>query len=404
MADDVAAGDPSHGGAPPAITSLGPQLDAARARVVSRGLTVKALGLLTPVVTGLRLSLEALGPLKQLQKRFFSEVPWTRDDDEALADAMGPGVGGAARHELEPGLTLFWGWEDGRFRLRVTSDEPAAPPVEDDAADMDLGELFDGVVVPEATPSPRTIRFATPPIHSGPGRAYSAASVDADPRVARIFDAFGDVTDVLVGPDFVAVTIARPGRWGSVLGRVLRAVTEEFAGDRGAEPPELESPGTASRRAGSDPVQAVGDRPPRRLQQAWADLGGLRADRPEDLDRVLAAADDGDPARRQVAAALLADAPPGVATRTWAQMLGDPSRMVRRSVIDVVVGAGREALRPLPEQALDDSDAWVRWKGLRGIAALGVEASRPAVEARASDSDFRVRLESTRILSGDPVG
>ena len=97
----------------------------------------------------------------------------------------------------------------------------------------ELGQLFDGVVVPEATPSPRTIRFATPPIHAGPGRAYAAATADADPRVARIFRAFDDVTDVLVGPDFVAVTISRPGRWESLLGPMLRAVSEEFTGDRG---------------------------------------------------------------------------------------------------------------------------------------------------------------------------
>jgi hypothetical protein len=372
--------------------------------VVARGLTVKALGLLTPLVTGLELSLEALGPVKQLQKRFFSDVPWTRDDDEALADAIGPGVESAARHELEPGLTLSWGWEDGRFRLRVASDEPAVPATDDDATRIELGQLFDSVVVPEATPSPRTIRFATPPIHAGPGRAYSSATADADPRVARIFHAFDEVNDVLVGPDFVAVTISRPGRWESVLSPMLRAVTEEFTDDRGGEPPAPEPPLAASRRAGSDPQQEGGDRSPRRLERAWADLGSLRADRPEDLDRVLAAARDDNPARRQVAAALLADAPSGVASAAWAQLLGDPSRMVRRSVVDVVVGAGREALRLSLEQALDDSDAWVRWKALRGIVALGVEPSRRAVEARAADPDFRVRLEVARILSDDPEG
>ena len=56
------------------MPTLGPELDAARARVVARGLTVKALGQLTPFVTRLGLSLEALGPVKQLQKRFFSIV------------------------------------------------------------------------------------------------------------------------------------------------------------------------------------------------------------------------------------------------------------------------------------------------------------------------------------------
>ena len=139
----------------------------------------KALGQLTPLVTGLGLSLEDLGPVKQLEKRFFSEVPWTREDDDALADAIGPGADGAARYELEPGLTLLWGWEDGRFRLRVASDEPAAAPTDDDATAMELGPLFEGVVVPEATPSPRTIRFATPPIHAGPGRVYGAAAADS---------------------------------------------------------------------------------------------------------------------------------------------------------------------------------------------------------------------------------
>ena len=136
-----------------------------------------------------------------------------RDDDEALADAIGPGVDGIARYELEPGLTLWWGWEGGRFRLRVTSDEPVAPPDSGDATGIDLGLMFDGAVVPEATPSPRTIRFATPPLQPGPSRAYDSATAAADPRVARIFHAFDAVTNVLVGPDFVAVTISRPDRW-----------------------------------------------------------------------------------------------------------------------------------------------------------------------------------------------
>jgi hypothetical protein len=386
------------------MPTLGPELDAARARVVAQGLTVKALTELTPMVTALGLSLEALGPVKQLQKRFFSDVPWTADDDDALADAIGPGTDDAAHSELEPGLTLFWGWVDGRFTLRVASDEPAVLPT-DHAADKELGELFDGVVAPEATPSPRTIRFATPPIDEGPSRAYgSSAAADADPRVARIFGAFHDVTDVLVGPDFVAVTISRPGRWESLLGPMLRAVTDEFTdGGRGESPSDPDAAVTTSSPAGARPKQQGTRRPPRQVERAWADLGVLRADRPEDLERVVAAAHDESPARRQVAAALLADAPPDVATPTWARLLGDPSRMVRRSVIDVVVDANRDALRPLLEQALDDSDAWVRWKALRGIAAAGVNASRDAVRARVADPDFRVRLEATRILSDDTV-
>jgi HEAT repeat protein len=179
---------------------------------------------------------------------------------------------------------------------------------------------------------------------------------------------------------------------------MLRAITDEFTGDRVGEPENVPSVATSG-RAASDREHEVADRPPRQLERAWAELRSLRLDRPEDLDRVLAAARDDNPARRQVAAVLLVDAPVDVATQTWAHLLDDPSRMVRRSVLDVVVDAGREPLRSLLELALDDSDAWVRWKALRGIAALGVEPSREVVETHASDPDFRVRLEAARILS-----
>jgi hypothetical protein len=399
------------------MTTPGPELDAARARVVAQGLAATAFAQLTPVVTGLDLSLDALGPVKQLQKRFFSDAPWTADDDEALADAFGPGVDGMTSHELEPGLTLHWGWEGGRFRLRVTSDEPPAPAHASDdddsaAASAELGDLFDGVVVPEATPSPRTIRFATPPLHDGPSRAYAAAAAATDPRVARLFSDLDGVTDVLVGPDFVAVTIARADRWEQVLGPMLRVVNEEFVGGEDGEDGEGQEPSststraaTASGRAASDeePAKAGRARPPRRLERAWAELGALRAEQPDDLDRVVAAAHDDDTARRQVAAVLLADAPDDVALTTWSELLGDPSRMVRRSVVDVVVDADRETLRPLLERALDDVDAWIRWKALRGIAALGAAPSRRAIEGCVADPDFRVRLEATRVLA-DPAG
>jgi hypothetical protein len=103
--------------------TLGPDLDAARTRVVERDLTADAVAQLVDVVSGR--SLETLAPVKQLLKRFFSNAAWTDADDAALADAVGPGVGGG-RHELEPGLTLAWGWEEGRFRLRVEAGGPDA--------------------------------------------------------------------------------------------------------------------------------------------------------------------------------------------------------------------------------------------------------------------------------------
>ena len=102
---------------------LGPDLDAARARVAQEGLTPDAVGELTGVVSGL--SLEALGPVKQLLKRFFSDQPWTEVDDDDLADAIGPGAA-AGRAKLRGGLVLSWNCPQGRFRLRV--EDRSGPP------------------------------------------------------------------------------------------------------------------------------------------------------------------------------------------------------------------------------------------------------------------------------------
>jgi hypothetical protein len=374
----------------------GPDLDAARAQVVDHGLTADAVGQLTGVVSNL--SLEALAPVKQQLKLFFSNRPWTEADDETLADAVGGPPGDGGRHELESGLTLAWGWEQDRFWLRVQSDHPAAPPrLENVSADPDLGQTFDGPVTPEATPSPRTIRFATRRLNRGPSRSYnSAADAATEPPVARLFAEFDAVTNVLVGPDFVAVTISRPDGWEALLGSMLRAVTEHFAEEDPEASAAPEAPVVRSLIVGPQDHEA---RRPRELERAWAELGALRAERPEDLEHVLAATRDAEPARRQVAAALLADASPGAGSRAWGRLLNDPSRAVRRSVVDAVASSHREELRPLLEQALSDTDAWVRWKALRGVATLGAQPSRAAVEAHAADTDFRVRLEAARVLA-----
>jgi len=377
---------------------VGPELDAARFRVVEGGLTPDAIRELTPVVSAL--PFEALGPVKQSLKRFFSDAAWTADDDDALADIVGAGTGGGNR-ELAPGLVLTWAWEGGRFRLRVESDaggeDGGAPASAGDATG--LGQTFDGAVVPEATPSPRTIRFATPPLEGGAARNYeSATAASADPRVARLFGDFDEVTNVLVGPDFVAVTIGRPNRWEQLLEPILREVTSEFAGNAPLEHGESTIPGETA--AARDVTSEDGARAPRRLERAWADLGALRGDRPDDLERILAACGDTDAARRQVAVALLADAPPDAAAGAWASLVGDSSRAVRRSAVDAIAGAARRELRPLLERALGDTDAWIRWKALSGIGVLGAESSRAAIVTVAEDPDFRVRLEAARLLKG----
>jgi HEAT repeat protein len=203
------------------------------------------------------------------------------------------------------------------------------------------------------------------------------------------------VTNVLVGPTFVAVTIAQPDQWETVLGSMLRVVAQEFTGVARESDSATPAGGAAAPADGAEPESV---RAPRRLERAWAELGSLRAERPDDLARIVGATRDDEPARRQVAAALLADAPAEVARETWTTLAGDASRSVRRSTIDAVVDAAREELRPLLERALGDTDAWVRWKAVHGLAALGAEPSRNVIAARSGDPDFRVRLEAARAI------
>jgi hypothetical protein len=371
--------------------------DGARRLVAERGLAAAAFGHLTEAMAAL--PFEALGPVKTLLKRYLSAGPWAPEDAEALAAAVGTGEGWW-RRELDPDVTLEFGWRDGRFQVRLDSavDSPAAAP----AAALDpLDATFDGPVVPEATPNPRTIRFGFGhPVQDGPSRWYeSATAAVEDPRVARLFAGFDRVANVLVGPDFVAVGVRRPADWEELLAPVLAMVTDEF-GDPDAAGPAAPS-GAADGPAwlGGRPAgRPVDGRRLTRLEQAWRDLGELRPAQPADLAQVVAASSDADPFRRQVGANLLREADPAAAAAVWARLVQDPVRAVRRATVDAMVDAGRDDLRPLLESALNDGDAWVRWKALRGLAELGPGASRAAIAAKAKDPDFRVRLEAAAAL------
>ena len=246
-------------------------------------------------------------------------------------------------------------------------------------------------MVPEATPNPRTIRFAVGPIHDGPSRWYEHAGAVDDPRVAQLFAAFPDIANVLVGPDFVAVGLLHAHAWDELLGPVLRAVEQAF---RAGEPEAAAATGAAASASRSEPKRARDEA----LDRAWRELGALRGDDPEEAARILAAVSAPDAATRQVAARLLTGVDPAVAHAQWAQLLVDPSRRVRRATLDAVVDSAREDLRPLLERALRDADAWVRWKAVRGLAELGVAPSREAVGALVEDADVRVRLEVSAAL------
>lgn len=365
-------------------------MDPARQLVVERNLAAAAFGHLTADAF-MTLPFEALGPTKALLKRFFSVEPWTDADADALADAVGPGEGWWLR-PLDPDVNLEYGWRDDRFAilLSTTTETAAAEPVDP------LAASFDGPVVPEATPNARTIRFRTGPIHGGPSLWFeSAASAREDWRAARLFDEFPEVANLLIGPDFVAVSIHRPDEWERLLAPVLAAVASVFEGSVvGDETLPSRGPTAA---ASARPGRAASGRATR-LAQAWADLGPLRTDDARDLAILLAAAEGDDPFRRQVAANLMRETTDTIAADYWTRLVGDPSRAVRRATVDAIVDAGREALRPLLERALSDADAWVRWKALRGLVELGPEPSGDAIAALSDDPDFRVRLEVAAAL------
>ncbi len=80
------------------------------------GLTGACIAELTPVVRAL--PLDALTPVKQLLKQFFSDQAWTAADDDTLAEAVGPGAG-SERREIAPDVVLAWSWDADRFRLRL---------------------------------------------------------------------------------------------------------------------------------------------------------------------------------------------------------------------------------------------------------------------------------------------
>jgi hypothetical protein len=381
----------------------GSDLDEARRLVVERGLARAAFEHLT-MDAFLTLPFEALGPTKALLKRFFSRDGWGPADDDALAAAVGPGDG-AWRRDLDADVVLAYGWADGRFEVRVETAATTAPAAEAAVVVADpLAGTFDGPVVPEATPNPRSIRFQVGPIHRGPSRWYeSAAAAADDPGSARLFAEFEEVANVLVGPDFVAVGLHHAPDWERLLRPVLDVVTDEFADPDAlpatSGPRVMGGPAGAGVVGGGQAAGAVDGRRASRLDRAWADLGSLRpgADA-DDLARVRAAAAGDDASRRQVAANLLGEADPEVAADDWARLVVDPVRSVRRAAVDAVVDAGRDELRPLLETALADADAWVRWKALRGLADIGADASRAAIEALAADPDFRIRLEVAAAL------
>jgi hypothetical protein len=376
----------------PPVDSANPdEVDVARRLVAERNLVPVAFGHIT-VDALIALPFDALGPTKALLRRFFSAETWTDAEARALAETVGPGEGWWS-WPLDDEVTFEYGWRDGRFTVLLSSAALPPPAAIDDPPPA---STFDGSVVPEVTPDPRTIRFRTGAIHDGESLWFeSPASAHGYWQAARLFDQFPEVANVVIGPDFVEVSLRRAPDWQRLQGQVLAAVAGVFEGAPAAlEPRWMQDPVTSGDRSEG----AAGSSRATRLAHVWAELGPLRPANARDLETLITASHGEDPFRRQVVASLLLVADPAVGAKQWERLLADPARTVRRATADALANAGRDELRPLLERALDDDDGWVRRTALRGLVELGPEASRDAIVALAHDPDFRVRLEVANFL------
>ena len=97
-------------------------------------------------------------------------------------------------------------------------------------------------------------------------------------------------------------------------------------------------------------------------------------------------------------AILLESTEPSVRNSAVQRGFSDKSRIVRRATVDAAADSGLESFRSMFETALQDGDAWIRWKAVRSLGELGIGSSRSAIEDASEDDDFQVRFEAARVL------
>jgi hypothetical protein len=313
--------------------------------------------------------------VKNLLKKFFSAQPWSDDDADRLDMFLRRNVEepvGWFEHDLGSGLRLIHGFNDGAYRLWATGGSDGEASIFD--------RVFSGPVQPEATPNPRHVRFViggTP----APGIWYRRGDELTDDRVAGLLED-SDVTDVLVAGDFVAVGLRRASMWKDRLDDMVETVTAGFwSPDRVVG--EIDGPSRDELVSG----------------QATGALHLLNPDDPASRATLQEAAGGRDPRRRRMAIATLAQsADESFALAMLSDAFSDPSRIVRRTAVDVAVDLETEGVRSLLEAALGDVDDWIRWKAVKGLSELGLGTSVDAVIALADDPDFQVRFEVAAAL------
>jgi len=355
-------------------------LDAGRAAVVSGALVATASAYMTSDVA-MSLPFEALGPFKTLLKQFFSPMPWTQDDADALSSCVTDHVAdGWWEHDLGAGLTLAHGIHNDRYELWIAGGGAETLSI--------FNRVFDGPVVPEPTPHPRKVKFTTGG-SPAPGVWYrrSDATRPTDERVRRLF-AEPDITDVMVAGDFVTVGIGPRASWETRLEPLLALVTELFSIESVARTEPARTRDELLHEAGAlHPVASL------------EELHLLDPDDEAGRATLLRAAETSDAAARRIAVAILSEsAEPRVRADAISRGRADSSLLVRRTAVDAAADTADEALRPVLEAALADPDPWTRWKAVRALSELGIDASRTAVESRRDDEDFQVRFEVATAL------
>lgn len=355
-------------------------LDTTRHTIAAHDLVATASAYLTSDVA-LGLPFETLVPFKALLLKFFSAGAWRQDDARQLSDLVTHHLSeGWWEHGLGGGITLAYGIRDGRFELWASGAATPAPSVFD--------RVFDGPVVPEATPHPRKVKFTTGGTPA-PGIWYRRRDrgKPADSRVGRLF-AEPDVTDVMVAGDFVTVGIGARSSWEHRLEPLLALVKELFA-----------TPDAAHNRPDRTREELMQEAGRAHNTSRPEELHLLDPDEEGDQQSLLEALDADDPRVRRIAVAVLLEASDtDLGKRVVARSMADPSRLVRRTAVDAAADTEDERFRPLFEEVLSDDDAWIRWKAVRSLGELRLGQSRALVESLTADPDFQVRFEVAKVL------
>ncbi|NQV08188.1 HEAT repeat domain-containing protein [bacterium] len=356
--------------------------DAARRAVAHRGLIGAASAHLTETLA-MRLPFEALGPFKNSLKRFFSDAQWTAADAQELSKLVASHVDdGQWEFLLDDDLTLTHGIIDGMYLIAVEGTVADTRSMWDRA--------FSGPVVPEQTPHPRKVKFGIGG-QPAPGIWYRRGEDISEPAVTALMED-DDVEDVMVAGDFVTIGLRRTASWEDRLDEMVDRVTELWWS------PERSAAGTTDRTRDEllqeGRALTVDARP--------EDLHLLDPDRPDHREALVAALGADDPRSRRAAVATLSLSDDSAVVKA-ALVTGyrDSSRLVRRTAIDAASDLEQEEFRPLFEEALDDEDAWTRWKAVRSLRDLGAGPSQEQLIFAAVDEDFRVRFEAEAALRGD---